>query len=63
MKRLPGNWAVRKGGLCKPRWWQVIENGTVLDARPSAASACRRAHAIIEERRKRRIWALAGVYR
>ena len=64
MKRLPSNWAVCKGGFnAFGREWRILENGIVLDARPTAASACRRAHQIIENRRKRRIWALAGVYR
>ena len=64
MKSLPSNWAVRKGGVLQgPRWWRILENGTVLDARPTAASACRRAHQIIKDRRRAHIRSLAGVYR
>ena len=63
MKSLPSNWKVRKGGLCKPKWWQILENGTVLDARPSAASACIRAHGILKDRRLAHLRSLAGVYR
>lgn len=62
MKSLPSNWAVRPGGF-RGREWRILENGTVLDARPSAASACRRAHEIIANRRRAHIRSLAGVYR